>query len=111
MPKVCGLAALVICPLFFSLFVAAQAPDAPPNISQIQHIVYIIKENRSFDSFFGTFLGANGATTAKISTGQTITMGHLADQMPNDITGHGWFDAITGMDGGKMDRFELDPRG
>jgi phospholipase C len=107
MPKVCRLAALVLCSLFSSLFVAAQAADAPPNISQIQHIIYIIKENRSFDSFYGTFPGANGATTAKISTGQTINMGHLPDQMPHDITGHGWFDAITGSDGGKMDRFDL----
>jgi phospholipase C len=106
-------AALGVCCAFFpSIFLAAQNTEVqnteiPGNISQIQHIVYIIKENRSFDSFWGTYPGANGATTAKISTGQTITMGHLADQMPNDITGHGWFDAITGMDGGKMDRFDL----
>jgi phospholipase C len=96
--------------LFSSLFLAAQTvqnTEIPANISQIQHIIYIIKENRSFDSFYGTFPGANGATTATISTGQTINMGHQADQMPNDITGHGWFDAITGMDGGKMDRFDL----
>jgi phospholipase C len=108
MLKACRVVILVLCcSLFSSLFSVAQSPDAPPNISQIQHIIYIIKENRSFDSFYGTFPGANGATTATISTGQTITMGHLADQMPNDITGHGWFDAITGMDGGKMDRFDL----
>jgi phospholipase C len=108
MPKACRVAALALCSLLFSsLFLAAQNTQAPPNISQIQHVIYIIKENRSFDSFYGTFPGANGATKATISTGQSITMGHQADQMPNDITGHGWFDAITGMDGGKMDRFDL----
>ncbi len=96
------------CLFFSSLFLIAQSSNTvPPNISQIQHVIFIIKENRSFDSFYGTFPGANGATTATISTGQTINMGHQADQMPNDITGHGWFDAITGMDGGKMDRFDL----
>ena len=39
-------------------------------IDKIQHIVYLVKENRSFDSYFGTFPGANGATTGVISTGR-----------------------------------------
>ena len=30
---------------------------------KIQHIVFIVKENRSFDIYFGTFPGADGATT------------------------------------------------
>jgi phospholipase C len=108
MLKLRRLASFLI-PAFLLLIVAAEAQDAThtPNISQIQHIIYIIKENRSYDSFFGTFPGANGATTATISTGQTITMGHMGDQIPHDITGHGWWDAITGMNGGKMDRFDL----
>lgn len=95
------------------LICSAQTPDTtaqsqlPPNISQIQHVIYIIKENRSFDSYYGTFPGANGATSATISTGQTIQMGHQGDQLPHDITGHGWWDAITGEDGIKMDRFDL----
>ncbi len=91
----------------FPAFLSAQIPDRASNISQIQHVIFIVKENRSFDSFFGTFPGANGATTATISTGQTIPMGHQGDQMPWDITGHGWWDVITGSDGGKMDRFDL----
>src|SRR5579859_570619 len=97
--------------VFFFLPSAVQAQDAqaqvPSGLSQIKHVVYIIKENRSFDSFYGTFPGANGATTAKISTGQTITLGHMGDQMPHDVTGHGWWDAIIGMDNGKMDQFDL----
>jgi phospholipase C len=42
-------------------------PDAGPDAGQdagppfpIQHIVIIMQENRSFDSYFGTFPGANG---------------------------------------------------
>jgi phospholipase C len=114
MLKFCRFACFA-APALFLLPLGAQGqttPDTPktantPNISQIQHIVFIIKENRSFDSYYGTFPGANGATSATISSGQTIQMGHMGDQMPWDITGHGWFDAITGMDGGKMDRFDL----
>jgi phospholipase C len=96
---------VVLLALAFSL--AAQAQEPTSGLTKIQHIVFIIKENRSFDSFYGTFPGANGATTAKISSGQTITLGHMGDQMPHDVTGHGWWDAITGEDGGLMDRFDL----
>ena len=57
-----GFAALLT--FSFVLCSFAQAPSNTGNISQIQHIVYIIKENRSFDSFWGTYPGANGATKA-----------------------------------------------
>src|SRR5262245_57267144 len=53
----------------------------PPSTSQleafrskIQHIVYILKENRSFDNFFGTYPGADGATSGVTSTGERIDL-------------------------------------
>jgi phospholipase C len=33
---------------------------APEGIHKIQHVVVIMQENRSFDSYFGTYPGANG---------------------------------------------------
>src|SRR5579859_3066920 len=51
----------------------------------IQHIVFIVKENRSFDHRFGTFAGANGATSGPISTGQIIQLGTTPDRTPRDI--------------------------
>ena len=33
--------------------------------SQLRHIVIIVKENHTFDNYFGTFPGANGATLGK----------------------------------------------
>jgi len=72
---------------------------------KIKHIVFIIKENRSFDNYFGTFPGADGATQGKVSTGQTIPLGHTPDKT-HDI-GHSWIDAHTAVHGGKMDRFDL----
>jgi len=104
---------LVLCFCAIAPAQIAVQPDssagrsAVPDRSVIQHIVFIIKENRTFDNYFGTFPGANGATSAVISTGQTIPLLHLSDPMPRDIAGHGWFDAIIGMDGGKMDQFDL----
>jgi len=78
----------------------------PGDISAIQHIVFIIKENRTFDHYFGTYPGANGATTAVISSGQTVRLLHAPDPPPRDIS-HGWFDAIQAGDAGKMDRFDI----
>ena len=47
--------------------------DAPPRgLADIQHIVFIIKENRSFDHYFGQFPGVDGATSATISTKKTF---------------------------------------
>ena len=74
--------------------------------SKIQHIVFIIKENRSFDSYFGTFPGADGATSGVISTGDRMALRHAPDRMARDI-GHDWEDARRAMNDGKMDRFDL----
>ena len=40
------------------LLLAAQLPAQNP----IQHIVFLVKENHSFDNVFGKFPGAKGAT-------------------------------------------------
>jgi len=78
----------------------------PADISAINHIVFLIKENRTFDNYFGTFPGADGATQGTISTGQVIPLGHLPDSTPRDID-HSFSAAVTGIDGGKMDKFNL----
>ncbi len=75
-------------------------------ISKINHVVFIVKENRSFDNYFGVFPGADGATSGTLSTGQVIPLGHATDVMPEDIL-HNWFAAHGAIDGGKMDGFDL----
>jgi hypothetical protein len=42
----------------------SQAPAPLSGIRKIQHVVIIMQENRSFDSFFGTFPGADGIPAA-----------------------------------------------
>jgi phospholipase C len=84
------------------------AQSLPPGFTKIQHIVFLIKENRSFDHYFGTFPGANGATTAKTSTGQVINLGHAVDAVPTDPC-HDWACTIDYMDFGKMDKYDLEP--
>ncbi|HVH30529.1 MAG TPA: alkaline phosphatase family protein [bacterium] len=84
----------------------AAAGPAPAGLEKIQHIVFIVKENRTFDNYFGTFPGADGATSGTISTGQVIPLRHTPDRTKHDID-HSWRAAITAIDGGKMDKFDL----
>src|SRR5713226_109812 len=92
--------------LVLSLICVSGAAQAPAqDITQIKHIVFIIKENRTFDNYFGTFPGANGATQGTISTGQVIPLGHTPDRVRD--MGHTYQDAATSMNGGKMDKFDV----
>ncbi|MBZ5704964.1 MAG: FG-GAP-like repeat-containing protein [Acidobacteriia bacterium] len=96
------------------LLVSTFAQDTPPtgrdashpsDLSAIQHFVLIVKENRSFDTYFGTFPGAEGATSGTISTGQVIPLSHGPDAMPRS-TGYQWLDGFIAIDHGRMDRFD-----
>jgi len=81
-------------------------PPSTASLGHIQHIIFIVKENRSFDEYFGTYPGADGATTATISTGQVITLGHTPDKPTHDM-GHEWTDSHNDVDAGRMDRWDL----
>jgi phospholipase C len=86
--------------------IASARSESPAGIEKIQHIVFIVKENRTFDNYFGTFTGADGATSGTISTGRVIPLGHLPDKTPRDIS-HSFNAAVMAMDGGKMDKFDV----
>jgi phospholipase C len=79
----------------------------PAGLSQIKHVVFIVRENRSFDSMFGhQFPGTTNVTSGLASTGQVIPLQHLPDAMAHDIC-HGWGCFIQAIDYGKMDGFDL----
>ena len=87
----------------------AADPSAPPqvkNITAIQHVVFIFKENRTFDNYFGTFSGADGATTGITSTGKVVPLIPMPDRYQGNLC-NSWSCAIEAMNGGKMDRFDL----
>jgi phospholipase C len=94
--------------------IAAEASDRDEHphhqrrkgLNKIDHVVFIVKENRTFDNYFGTFPGADGATSGKISTGEVIPLRHAPDMMPRDID-HSYQAAVEAIDGGAMDRFDL----
>lgn len=78
----------------------------PAGLEKIQHFVFIMKENRTFDNYFGTFPGADGATSGPVSIGKIVPMGHTPDASPRDIW-HDWSSAIVAIDNGRMDKFDL----
>lgn len=72
----------------------------------IQHIVFIIKENHTFDNYFGLFPGVDGTTTGVINIKgkqQTIALNTLTDKPPNFC--HAYKCAVHAIDGGAMDKF------
>lgn len=77
-----------------------------PGLGRLKHIVFIVKENRTFDNYFGTFPGADGATSGTISTGDVIALAQAPDRTPHDIN-HSFQSAVTAIDGGAMDQFDL----
>ena len=71
---------------------------------KIKHIVFLIKENRTFDSLFGLFPGADGATSGKTCDGGTVPLKPAADQAAN--IDHSFLAGVVAVDGGKMDCFD-----
>jgi len=74
--------------------------------NQIQHIVIFVKENRSFDDYFGKFPGADGATTGVTSTGQVVPLLPDPDVEPSDLC-HTETCSLTAINNGLMNQFDL----
>jgi phospholipase C len=92
---------------------AARLAAAAGGLGKIQHIIVIMQENRSFDSYFGTFPGAdgipmsNGVPTVCVpdpKAGQCIPPFHDAADL-NQGGPHGQTSAVADVDAGKMDGF------
>jgi phospholipase C len=64
----------------------------------------MVKENRTFDDYFGTFPGADGATTYKDPHGKVHQLNHQPDMLFSDI-GHDHTSFLTAYNHGKMDGF------
>jgi phospholipase C len=109
---------LVVAALSVSLAAVAAAGCSPPvkalqGIHKIRHVVIIMQENRSFDSFFGTYPGAdglptkNGHFTVCVPDPRTkhCDRPHHDPSLVNGGAEHTRDDAIADIDGGKMDGF------
>jgi phospholipase C len=82
----------------------------PAGMQKIQHIIWIIQENRTFDNYFGTYSGADGFlpdTCSPVLPGskRCIKPFHLHLPMPACDLNHGWDAAHAAFDHGAMDGF------
>ena len=76
-----------------------------PKASLIKHVIVIVKENHTFDNYFGTFPGAEGTTKAKTARGM-IDAPHAPDRTPRDLC-HEHPCALTDWNGGAMDGWDM----
>jgi phospholipase C len=94
------------------------SPDAAPDADRatldqarrkIEHIVFLVKENRTYDHLFGTFPGADGVTEGRICNGEVVPLRRADDDSPG--ASHGFLAAIEAINGGRMDCFDQIPDG
>jgi phospholipase C len=78
------------------------------DIHNIQHVIVIMQENRSFDSYFGTYPGADGIPDGVCvpdpATGDCVAPYHTHMDR-NQGASHSVASAKTDIDGGAMDGF------
>jgi phospholipase C len=93
----------------------AKMTAVPAGIHKIKHVIVIMQENRSFDSFFGTFPGADGIPGLAGNPGpepcvpDPRTRGcqhpYHDGSLVNGGASHEHPQALADIDGGKMDGF------
>ena len=83
-----------------------------PGETPIEHVVFIVKENRTFNNYFATYPGAEGATeggTIRCNEdgcrdGPIVRLTEGPDIYPHDLT-HCFRCGLTAINGGKMNGF------
>src|SRR5579872_1154124 len=80
----------------------------PPDIHLIKHVIVIMQENRSFDSYFGTYPGADGipkdVCLPDPVRGGCVRPYHDTNDRARGGP-HGQLQAVRDVDGGRMDGF------
>ena len=96
---------------------AAATPAAGSDLGAVEHVVFLMQENRSFDHYFGTLGGVNGFDTASPAFAQTWPGGASATLRPFHLDtsdslaectfdlSHTWQAEHASWNGGAMDSF------
>jgi len=71
----------------------------------IKHVVIVVKENHTFDNYFGSFPNADGISQITIANGTVISPPHAPQNMPRDLC-HDHPCALTDWAGGAMNGWE-----
>ncbi len=89
---------------------APQADQAIPGMDKIEHVVWIIQENHSFDNYFGTYPNADGLPPStclpKMPGGkECVKPFHMPAGQPLLDLEHSWETAHAAYDHGTMNGF------
>lgn len=98
--------------LSLGLLVGCSSSSVPVPVKKtgsVQHVIILVKENRSFDHMFGKFPGVNGATTG-LCDSTVVKLYSAPDAVQHDI-GHESGSSVAAIDNGKMDGFCHMPEG
>ncbi len=82
--------------------------------SPIKHVIFIVKENRTFNTYFATYPGAVGTTVGKTlrcsgtvcKAGPDYPLKPAPDVQPHDIT-HGFQSGLYAINGGQMNGYNI----
>ena len=102
---------------------ASPSPTAEPHgLRKLNHLIFIVQENRSFDHYFGTYPGADGIPTKpngsfavcvpnRFQRGACVPP-YVSQSFEFDGGPHAHNDAVRDVNGGKMNGFiaSLKPR-
>ncbi len=91
----------------------SSSPPRVPGLDKIKHVIIVMQENRSFDSYFGTFPGADGIPMKNGQPSVCVPNRRLGtcvapfhDPNLHNLGGpHDYADALTDFHNGKMDGF------
>ncbi|MEP6476264.1 MAG: alkaline phosphatase family protein [Actinomycetota bacterium] len=86
-----------------------------PGKNPIKHVIFLVKENRTFDTYFGQYPGAEGTTVGKTLKctdaggcvpGPDYPLKPAPYIQPHDIT-HGFASGLYSINGGQMNGFNI----
>jgi phospholipase C len=72
---------------------------------RIEHVVFLIKENRTFDHMYGMFPGADGVTEGPTCDGEVVPLLPAPDDAPGPD--HSFLAGLTAINGGSMNCFSV----
>ncbi|MEW6058685.1 MAG: alkaline phosphatase family protein [Actinomycetota bacterium] len=86
--------------------------SSEPGASPIEHVVFIVKENRTFNNYFATYPGAEGTTEGGTiectengcEDGPVVQLEHAEDTQPHDLT-HCFRCGLVAINDGRMNGF------
>jgi phospholipase C len=66
----------------------------------------LVKENRTYDHYFGKYPGARGVTSGELSNGVSVPLVHAGNNVDASLVNNGWGSAHEALNNGKMNGFD-----